>query len=201
VVALVPDLLSGLLVVYDRVAWIAILVKYVCAVSEFLLKRDRDTDVGLEVIESVLGWGADYSCTESSKRILFFLRHFFGQCNNHAVSTSSGSHCKTNACVSRCWFDQNIVLLDTTLLFSVQNHAAADTVLHSATWVQEFTLREDLTFDAIFRSDVVDADHRGVADAFNNAVLDFCGVIAFFKSVGASLSVSWVVKFPAANVF
>jgi len=82
---------------------------------------------------------------------------------------------------------------------SIQNHAATNAVFDSATRVEELALSEDFALDAVFGSDVVDADHRRVSDAVDDAILDFLVEIALLAGVGASIIVGGVVALPLAN--
>jgi hypothetical protein len=82
------------------IAWVAVLVQYVGVIAKIISKSDCNTDMGVQMIEGILGWGANYLSSEPSERILLLLRHFLRQSDNHSVASGSSSHCKTDSSVS-----------------------------------------------------------------------------------------------------
>jgi len=81
---------------------------------------------------------------------------------------------ETDARVAARGLDQRVARLDAALLLRLLEHAPPDAVLDRAAGVQEFALGEELA--SRLAPHAAQADHRRVADRFEDGVLDLCHV-------------------------
>ena len=147
-----------------RVARVLVLVQAV-AVFKIFSELNRNTDMGILVIEGVGSWGTNDSCSETFERVLLFLGHFLGHRDDHAVSPSGSSHRETNTGVSTGRLDKDVAWLNYILLFSVQKHTSSDSVLDRTTRVEELSLDKKFTLESFSFRNIVDPNHWCIADA------------------------------------
>ena len=110
----------------------------------------------------------DYFCTISLCKLSALDAHRLGHGQDDFIATNCTHERESDTRVTAGRFDDGATLLEDAFLLGIEYHAKSDTVLDTATWVEELHFSYDVSFQVAILYKSAELNQRRLADKFSN---------------------------------